>query len=114
MKSRQFKLFIIVSVFALTVAFAYADRLNKMFPSLLSGSTTAVAQETETSKVVFTVKCYDDGKAALRELKGIQKIETGFHYLNETDTVYFDPKVISVEEMETALKRAGTYIKTGK
>lgn len=115
MKSRLFKPVIVLLVFVMIVALAYTGRLTKLVSSsFLSGSGTAVAQETETSKVVFTVKCYDDGKAALRELKGIQKIETGFHYLNETDTVYFDPKVITVEEMETALKKAGTYIKTGR
>ncbi len=115
MKSRLFKPFIVLLAFAITAAFTYAGRLtNKVLSSFYSGNGTAVAQETGTSKVVFTVKCYDDGKAALRDLKGVQKIETGFHYLNETDTVYFDPKVITVEEMETALKKAGKYVKTGR
>ncbi len=52
------------------------------------------------------VKCYEDGNAALQGLKAVQKIETGFHYLNETDTVYNDLKVITVEELEMALKKA--------
>jgi copper chaperone CopZ len=73
---------------------------------------TAIAQEQGTKKVIFRVRCYDEGKAALRGMKGIQRIETGFHYLHETDTVYFDPKVITVEDMEAALKQAGTYLET--
>ncbi len=77
-----------------------------------SGVGRALAQEKGPSKVIFKVKCYDDGKAALQGLKGIQKIETGFHYLHETDTVYFDPKLITIEEMEAALKKAGTYVET--
>jgi len=78
----------------------------------ISGHWTALAQEKEQSKVVFKVKCYDEGKAALQGLKGIQKIETGFHYIHEVDTVYYDPKMITIEEMEAALKKAGTYVGT--
>jgi len=78
------------------------------------GYGTNQAQEMGLSIVIFKVKCYDEGKAALQGLNGIQKIETGFHYLQETDTVYYDPKVITVEEMETALKKAGTYVETMK
>jgi copper chaperone CopZ len=77
-----------------------------------SGYGTALAQDRGTSKVVFKVKCYDEGKAALQGLKGVRKIETGFHYLHETDTVYYDPKVITIGEMESALKKAGTYVET--
>ncbi len=80
--------------------------------SAASSYGTAVAQDEGISKVIFKVKCYDDGKAALQGLKGIQKIETGFHYVHETDTVYYDPKVITIKDMETALKKAGTYLET--
>jgi copper chaperone CopZ len=82
--------------------------------SPFSESGTAIAQESGTEKAVFKVKCYDEGKMALQGLKGIQKIETGFHYVHETDTVYFDPKLIRIEEMESALKKAGTYVETIK
>ena len=77
-----------------------------------SGYGMALAQETGTSTVVFKVKCYDEGKTALQGLNGILKIETGFHYIHETDTVYYDPKVITIKEMESALKKAGTYVET--
>jgi copper chaperone CopZ len=74
----------------------------------------AGSQRLETAEAVFTVKCYDEGKAALQGLKGIKKIETGIHYFKETDTVYYDPKAVTVEEMEAALKKAGTYVGTVK
>jgi copper chaperone CopZ len=80
--------------------------------AMLGWPGSAIAQEQGAEKVMFKVRCYDEGKAALRGMKGIQRIETGFHYLHETDTVYFDPKVITVEDMEAALKRAGTYLET--
>ena len=92
--------------------FPAIDRMigNSLFLPFIEGN--AFAQEKGTAKVVFKVKCYDEGKAALQGLKGIKKIETGFHYIHETDTVYFDPMMITVEEMETALKKAGTYVET--
>ena len=44
----------------------------------------------------------------------MKKVETGFRYFREIDTVYYDPAVITVEEMEKALKKAGTYRGTVK
>ncbi len=73
---------------------------------------TAAKQDKEISKVIFKVKCYDEGKTVLQGLKGIQKIETGLLYVHETDTVYYDPRVITIKDMETALKRAGTHLET--
>jgi copper chaperone CopZ len=90
----------------------YSGSLIGITTSPASEYGTAFAQESGVSKVIFKVKCYDEGKSALRGLKGIQKIETGFHYMHETDTVYYDPKVITIEEMESALKKAGTYMET--
>jgi hypothetical protein len=37
------------------------------------------------------------------------RVESGFGGFKETNTVYYDPTEISIEEMETALKKAGTY-----
>jgi hypothetical protein len=49
------------------------------------------------------------GKAALEGLNGIQKVEKGFEDLKEINRVYYDPGLITVKEMEEALKRAKTY-----
>jgi hypothetical protein len=54
------------------------------------------------------------GEAALDGLPGVIKIEKGFHNFQETDTVYYDPSLISVAEMEQILKKSGTYIGTAK
>jgi copper chaperone CopZ len=107
--TRGFAVFAFVLIALLTYARGTA---RTAFLSLFSGDRTALAQETGISKVIFKVKCYDDGKAALQGLKGVQKVETGFHYIHETDTVYYDPKMITIKEMETALKKAGTYVDT--
>ena len=61
------------------------------------------------SQVTFEVAWYDVGKAALEGLEGIKWIEKGFHDLKEINTVYYEPSTITVEEMEDALKKAGTY-----
>jgi len=54
------------------------------------------------------------GKEALEGLKGVKKVETGFRYLKEINTVYYDPEIITIEEMEMALKKTGTYVETLK
>lgn len=49
------------------------------------------------------------GKAALEGLKGVKRIEKGFSHFKEINTVYYDPAIITVEEMEEALRKAATY-----
>ena len=62
------------------------------------------AEMSEVSKVVFYVGWYDIGKSALEGLKGIKRVEKGFRNLKEINTVYYDPILITIEEMEGALK----------
>ncbi len=52
------------------------------------------------------------GKAALEGLEGIKRIDKGFRHSKETNTVYYDTTIITVEEMKGALKKAGTYLGT--
>jgi hypothetical protein len=54
------------------------------------------------------------GKAALVGLNGVKRIEKGFHEFKEINTVYYESSTITVEEMEDALKKAGTYLGTVK
>ena len=113
MKKAIFTIFGAILLLALISLFWNSGTMTgnvKLAPA--SGYGMALAQETGTSMVVFKVKCYDEGKTALKGLNGILKIETGFHYIHETDTVYYDPKVITIKEMEFALKKAGTYVET--
>jgi hypothetical protein len=49
------------------------------------------------------------GEAALEGLEGIKRIDKGFHNFKEINTVYYDASTITVEEMEDALKKEGTY-----
>ena len=63
----------------------------------------------DVSKAVFYVGWYDVGKAALDGLKGVKSVQKGFHNLKEINTVFYGPSVITINEMETALRNAGTY-----
>ena len=112
MKSRSFMMIIVLTFSLVGLLPALDGTIGNSLFSASSGKGTAFAQEKGTSKVVFKVKCYDEGKSALQGLNGIKKIETGFHYIHETDTVYFDPAKITIQEMEAALKKAGTYVET--
>jgi hypothetical protein len=44
----------------------------------------------------------------------VKRVEKGFRHFKEINTVYYDPKAITIEEMELALKKAGTFIETVK
>jgi hypothetical protein len=44
----------------------------------------------------------------------VTRVEKGFRNFKEINTVYYDPKVITIEEMEPVLKKSGTYIETVK
>ena len=39
----------------------------------------------------------------------MKRVEKGFRGFKETNTVYYDATVITIKEMEAALKKAGTY-----
>ncbi len=76
---------------------------------VLSGRAMSSGPENSESKVVFAVHCYDDGARALQGMPGVIRIEKGHRFSRETDTVYYDPAIITIEKMENALKQAGTY-----
>ncbi|UCG08126.1 MAG: heavy-metal-associated domain-containing protein [Desulfobacterales bacterium] len=54
------------------------------------------------------------GEAALEGLKGVELVNSGFHNFKETNTVWYNPALINIDEMEKALKDAGTYLGTAK
>ena len=72
------------------------------------------ADQEDLSTAVFFVTWYDVGQAALEGLDGVKKVTKGFRSFKEINTVYYDPAVITIEEMEAALKKARTYRGTAK
>ena len=71
------------------------------------GSVPLAAEDS--SMAVFYVKWYTVGKAALEGLPGVKKVTVGFKGFKEINTVYYDPRQITVEEMVKVLKASGTY-----
>ena len=81
---------------------------------LFAVSSSPRAEEPLGSTATFYVQWYDVGKKALEGLEGVNKVTRGFRGFREINTVYYDPTVITFEEMEDVLKKAGTYVETKK
>ena len=77
--------------------------------NVLSGN-----RNSEWSEVVFYVGWYDVGEEVLEGLKGVDMVNKGFQNSTETNIVWYDPALITIGEMEKALKEAGTYLETAK
>lgn len=97
------------------------ELVSRLFAALVlipilvcSSNVLSNAENPELSKVVFFVSWYDVGEEALEGLKGVETVNNGFHDFKETNTVWYDPALINIEEMEKALKDAGTYLGTAK
>ena len=76
---------------------------------MFTGFAVSQAENSDISKGIFYVGWYDVGKAALEGLEGVIKVDKGFKDLKETNSVFYDPTLISVKDMESALKNAKTY-----
>ena len=82
--------------------------------SFVDGYRPAHAENPKLSTAVFYVQWYDVGETALEGLEGIKRIEKGFHNSKEINTVYYEASKITIEDMEDALRKAGTYQGTAK
>jgi len=51
---------------------------------------------------------------ALEGLKGVELVNSSFRNSMETNIVWYDPALISVDQLEKAIKDAGTYLGTAK
>ena len=77
---------------------------------IVTGFVFSIAGEkANISKAIFYVEWYDVGKAALDGLRGVIRVDKGFHGVKEINTVLYDPALITIKEMEKALKDAGIY-----
>ena len=64
------------------------------------------------AKATFVVHCYDVGVSALEGRPGVISVEPGWSGPREVDRVVFNPGQVSVFQLETWLKEAGTYLGT--
>jgi hypothetical protein len=54
------------------------------------------------------------GEAVLDGPKGVELVNSEFDNFKETNTVWYDPALISIDQMEQALIDAGTYLGTAQ
>ncbi|MBN1574798.1 MAG: hypothetical protein JW984_16500 [Deltaproteobacteria bacterium] len=73
--------------------------------------TVAISEEA-TAK--FYVTSNDTGNKILSGLEGVKRVENGTEEGKEFNTVYYDPNIITEEEMAGALKAQNVYIGTSK
>ena len=84
-----------------------------IFVLIAVGTGVYAQQPLADAEVTFHVAWYDVGKAALDGLDGVKKVDKGIQrnklWFKETNTVVYDPQQITVDEMKSALQKAGTY-----
>ena len=76
---------------------------------MFTGVAVVQSENSEESKAIFFVGWYDIGKTALEGMKGVISVDKGFQDGKETNTVLYDPTLITIKELESALKDAGTH-----
>ena len=81
---------------------------------LVNGSLSSNAEIQKLPQVVFYVSWFDVSEPVLDGLKGVELVYSDFHGSVERNTVRYDPALISIDEMEKALKEAGIYLETAK
>ena len=70
-----------------------------------------VEEKVALASAVFAVRCYDVGKAALRDAPGVASVTSGWHGREEVNRVRYDPKHIDVAAMVERLRASGTFIR---
>jgi len=64
------------------------------------------------AKITFVVHCYDVGAHALDGKPGVLSVERGWSGSREVDRVVYNPKEVSITQLEDWLKAADTYVTT--
>ena len=79
---------------------------------LLGVAAAAAGDATATARATFVVHCYDVGANALQSRPGVLSVERGWHGSREVDRVVYNPKEVSIMQLEAWLKASGTYVST--
>lgn len=79
---------------------------------LLLAACAAAEVPSGAAQATFVVHCYDVGADALEGRPGVLAVERGWRGFREVDRVVYDPRQVTVEQMEGWLREAGTYVRT--
>ncbi|PLY02997.1 MAG: hypothetical protein C0623_02865 [Desulfuromonas sp.] len=66
------------------------------------------------ARATFAVHCYDVGASALEGKPGVASDQRGWSGAREVDRVVYDPEAVSLDQLESWLKKTDTYIGTLK
>ena len=86
--------------------------LGLVFIILMNASLLAKAENRELTQAVFKVAWFDVSEEVLDGLKGVERVYSHFIGSKEANTVWYDPALINIEQMENALKDGGGYLET--
>ena len=86
--------------------------LGLTFMLIMNTNQQLKAQNRELNKAVFKVAWFDVSEEVLDGLKGVERVYSHFIGSKEAHTVYYDPALINVEQMESALKDGAGYLET--
>ena len=86
--------------------------LGLTFILIVNTNLQSKAENQELSKAVFKVAWFDVSEEVLDGLKGVERVYSHFIGSKEANTVWYDPALIRIEEIEDALKDGGGYLKT--
>lgn len=64
------------------------------------------------AKTTFVVHCYDVGVSALTGKPGVLSVERGWSGAREVDRVIYNPRQVTVRQLENWLRLADTYVST--
>jgi hypothetical protein len=79
---------------------------------LLQNAGAAAEMPADMAKATFAVHCYDVGANALAGKPGVISVERGWSGAREIDRVVFNPREVSLRQIEAWLKEADTYVST--
>lgn len=83
-----------------------------MLMALVVACTATAEVPPGMAKATFAVHCYTVGVSALAGKPGVISVDPGWSGAREVDRVVFDPREVSVAQLENWLKDADTYIST--
>ena len=86
--------------------------LGLVFIIIVTANLLSKDENRELSKAVFYVAWYDVSEEVLDGLKGVERVSSHWLDSHEANTVWYDPALISIEQIENALKDGGGYLGT--
>ena len=88
--------------------------LGLVFIITINANLQGQAENDRLAKAVFYVAWFDVSEEVLDGLKGVKRVYSHFLDSHEANTVWYDPDLIKIEQMENALKDGGGYLGTVK